>query len=374
MWCNKNKKNKNIISLDKFSNANNIIKSQVKETPLFKLNEISKEINKEVYLKDESKQFTNSFKIRGVYYVVNKEIQNIKKENTYLITQSTGNHGIAFLFSLYQLMINNKNNKIITSIIPIIFTSKDIQNVKLNLMKFYLNKIREFKNDQNYGEIKSSYESYEAALNSRIQFVKDNNAIYIAHGSQDTIIGHGTMGIEIKKQLDKLGYTSSSNITFLAACGAGGPLGIGICLKKLYNNANFVIVQTDDQDALIKSLKEGKLLKNKEINKDLPFNFADGIGVDTPELEALDLCKNYADYGFCVSHKECFLEAKNLNNDINISNNEIVFSGGTSVAVYLSLKKLKDHEFIKNSDLIVMLSCEGNIDDIVKKYIKNLGD
>ena len=35
-----------------------------------KLNEISKEINKDVYLKDESKQLTNSFKIRGVYYVI----------------------------------------------------------------------------------------------------------------------------------------------------------------------------------------------------------------------------------------------------------------------------------------------------------------
>ena len=181
MWCNKNKRSKNIISLGKFNNANNIIKDKVKETPLFKLNQISKEqINKDIYLKDESKQFTNSFKIRGVYYVINKEIQNIEKEGTYLITQSTGNHGIAFLFSLYQLMINNKNNKIITSIIPIIFTSKDIQNVKLNLMKIYLDKIREFKNDKSYGEIRSSYESYETALNSRIKFVEENNAIYIA--------------------------------------------------------------------------------------------------------------------------------------------------------------------------------------------------
>ena len=363
-----------MISLDKFNFANNIIKNEIIKTPLFKLNNISDEINNNVYLKDESKQLTNSFKMRGVYYVIYKKIQNIKNENTYMITQSTGNHGIAFLFSLYQLMKNNMNNKIITSIIPIIFTSKDIQNVKLNLMNFYLNKIRELKNDDNYGEIKSSYESYEAALNSRMDFVEKNNAIYIAHGSEDTIIGHGTMGLEIKDQLDKLGYNSESKIVFLAACGAGGPLGIGICLKKLYNNSKFVIVQTDDQAALINSLKENKLIKNKSINKDLPFNFADGIGVDTPELEALNLCKNYADYGICVSHKECFTEAKNLNNDIKKSFNEETFSGGTSVAVYLALKNLKDEKFIKDSDLIVMLSCEGNIDDIVIEYIKNLNN
>ena len=374
MWCNKSKDKKNIISLDRFSNANEIIKNEVIETPLFKLNNISEEINKNVYIKDESKQLTNSFKMRGVYYIIFNELQNIKEENAYMITQSTGNHGIAFLFSLYQLMKKNINNKIITSIIPIIFTSKDIQNVKLNLMKFYLDKIRELKNDKSYGEIKSSYNSYEDALNSRTEFVKKNNAIYIAHGSKDTIIGHGTMGLEIKNQLDKLGFNSKSKITFLAACGAGGPLGIGICLKKIYKDANFVIVQTDDQDALISSLKQDKLIKNKEINKSLPFNFADGIGVDTPELEALELCKNYADYGICVSHKECFLEAKKLNLDIKESNNEDIFSGGTSVAVYLALKKLQNENFIKNSDIIVMLSCEGNIDEMVIKYIKNLSN
>ena len=42
MWCNKNKKSRNIISLGKFNNANYIIKGNVKETPLFKLNKLVK--------------------------------------------------------------------------------------------------------------------------------------------------------------------------------------------------------------------------------------------------------------------------------------------------------------------------------------------
>lgn len=370
MWYNKNKNRDNIISLDEFNEANNIIKSNVKETPLFKLNNISNEIDNIVYLKDESKQFTNSFKIRGVYYVIYNEIQKLSKENTYFITQSTGNHGIAFLYSLYKIMESNMDNKIIKTIIPIIFTSKDIQDVKLNLMKFYLDKIRKLLNNDNYGEIKSSFNTYEEALNNRTEFVKNNNAIYIAHGSKDTIIGHGTMGLEIAKQLKNYDY--DSNITFLAACGAGGPLGIGICLKKLYKNSNFVIVQTDDQDALIRSLKNDKIECNGKINSDMPFNFADGIGVDTPEKEAFNLCKNYADYGITISHKECLEYSKKLNNDIKQSNNDNVFSGGTSVAVYLAIEKLKDEEFMKNSDTIVMLSCEGNIDDKVINYIKKL--
>ena len=85
MWCNKNKnKNKKIISLDKFNYANNIVKEEVVKTPLYKLNKISDELyHNNVYLKDESKQLTNSFKMRGVYYVIYKEIQNIKSKYLY---------------------------------------------------------------------------------------------------------------------------------------------------------------------------------------------------------------------------------------------------------------------------------------------------
>ena len=57
MWCNKNKKSRNIISLDKFNNANNVIKDKVKETPLFKLNQISKDLGISVSNKDHNNKY-----------------------------------------------------------------------------------------------------------------------------------------------------------------------------------------------------------------------------------------------------------------------------------------------------------------------------
>ena len=367
MWKNNHMKEQNI-SLHDIKNANKITENVVNKTPMFKLQTISNILNKPVYYKDESKQITSSFKGRGVYYCVFNKLKNITKKNIYIVTQSTGNHGIATLFSLLHLM-KNSNNKYVKSVIPVIFASKNIQKNKLNKMKYYLNEIRKLVNDFNYGEIKYNYNSYKEALENRIKFVNKHNAIYIEHGFIDIIVGHGTMGLEIYEQLKEKNYTNKSKITFLAACGAGGPIGIGICLKNIFNNCKFVIVQTNDQNALIESLKQNKIVKNKEII-DLPFNFADGIAVDKPEREAFELCKNYADYGITVNHQKCFELSKQVNNDILQSYTYTeAFCGGTSVSVYLALLNLKDEEFIKNSDAIILLGCEGNIDKEIIDFL-----
>jgi len=374
MWNNINKhKYTSDIDLNNFIDANKIVKDKIIETPLIKLEGLSQEINKPVYIKDESVQKTNSFKIRGIYNNVYNILNNIKEDNINIITQSTGNHGVAVLFSIYEYLKNEKYDKVVKSINPIIFASSSIQKLKLNKMIYYLDKIRDLLGDKNRGMISYHYDSYEIAVNSRLEFMKNNKSIYVAHGSMDIIIGHGTMGLEIKNQLDELGYNKDTKITFLAACGAGGPIGIGICLKELYDNVNFAIVQTDDQAALIESLKQDKIVKNIPNNPNIPFNFADGIAVDNPEKDAYELCKNYADAGIAVNHNKCFYEAKNLNNDMNKSTNKTdIFCGGTTVAVYLAIKELKNSEIIQNSDIVIMLGCEGNIDNEIIDYINHL--
>ena len=173
MWINNYNKNNNTIELSEIHKANDIVKDVINKTPLFKLNNISNLIRKSVYYKDESKQVTSSFKGRGVYYCVFNKLKDIKRNNVYIVTQSTGNHGIATLHSLWYLMKKTKNNYIKT-VIPIIFASKNIQKIKLNKMKFYLTEIRKLVNDENYGDIRCNYESYEEALSKRIEFVNKN--------------------------------------------------------------------------------------------------------------------------------------------------------------------------------------------------------
>lgn len=92
----------NSITLQEFELAYQKIKPFYKETPLisFKNN---------IFLKQESLQVTGSFKWSGVLYSVMKTFDEILIHKTspyFLVTQSTGNHGIAVIASV-TLMIEH---------------------------------------------------------------------------------------------------------------------------------------------------------------------------------------------------------------------------------------------------------------------------
>ena len=93
----------------------------------------------------------------------------------------------------------------------------------------------------------------------------------------------------LKEQLLENGFNEDSKIVCLVSCGAGGPIGIGACMKNIYHhkNINFVIVQTDDQDALIRSLQKKTIQYNGKLNNKYGFNYVDGIAVNKPEKEAV---------------------------------------------------------------------------------------
>jgi len=84
------------ITLDEFQQAISELAPFVKSTPMdhFKDN---------IYLKRESQQTTGSFKWRGVLYCIMNAFKELEKQTInekkpfYLVTQSTGNHGIALI-------------------------------------------------------------------------------------------------------------------------------------------------------------------------------------------------------------------------------------------------------------------------------------
>ena len=89
------------------------------------------------------------------------------------------------------------------------------------------------------------------------------------------------------------------------------------------------------------------------------------------------LSKVCADYGITINHSSCFAEAqkvykditnsfKNYNKESNLHN----FVGGTTVSVYKAVEEIQNEDFFKNSDAIVILGCEGNIDEKYINYFK----
>ena len=319
------------ITLEEFKVGYSRIKPLMKETKLenFKDN---------IYLKRESNQVSGSFKWSGVLYAVMKIFDKILKEkiiNCYLVTQSTGNHGIATLKAI-NLMINNYSKKypnekdIFNNITPIIFTNKWVRENKLNKMKIELSK---YKN--NKGAIYEKFNNYEESLLAREDFLKKNNAFYVAHGSKDILTGYGAIAFEIDKQIPK-----NKKISFYAAIGAGGPIGIGLCLSYL-RDTKINIVQTKGFDAFIRSLNNNRIeYNNKNMKKIL---VSDGIAVDKPEIFSLEIAKKIVNKKIIVEEEEVF----NLK--------EYKLGDSSKIALLGLLNNPSD-----NADYKIILDCEGN--------------
>ena len=319
------------ITLEEFKVAYSRIKPLMKETKLEKFKD-------NIYLKRESNQVSGSFKWSGVLYAVMKIFDKILKEkiiNCYLVTQSTGNHGIATLKAI-NLMINNYSKKypnekdIFNNITPIIFTNKCVRENKLNKMKIELSK---YKN--NKGAIYEKFNNYEESLLAREDFLKKNNAFYVAHGSKDILTGYGAIAFEIDKQIPK-----NKKISFYAAIGAGGPIGIGLCLSYL-RDTKINIVQTKGFDAFIRSLNNNRIeYNNKNMKKIL---VSDGIAVDKPEIFSLEIAKKIVNKKIIVEEEEVF----NLK--------EYKLGDSSKIALLGLLNNPSD-----NADYKIILDCEGN--------------
>lgn len=320
------------ITLEEFVNAATKIENLINLTSLDKWRD-------NIYLKKESIQKTGSFKWRGVLYATmvefEKLLSNLPNTDYYIVTQSTGNHGIATIESVYTCIhyyskLYPHLAKCWNRIYPVIFTNSSVTQQKLNKMRRYLQKFGE--NSNAFIDTKSI--NYEDSVHKRKNFLSKNNGVYLEHGGKNIMTGYGSIALEIHNQvpLDK-------SIALFVTVGAGGPIGIGLCLKKL-RNIKFNIVQTRDFNAFIRSLNSGHLEKNREDKKVL---VSDGIAVDRPEEFSLNVAKNVVDKCYTVTNKDV-LDLKETNN----------LGNSTNITLAGMLKSNTQEEFI------IILDCEGN--------------
>lgn len=319
------------INIEDFRKAYERIKPFVLKTRLTKYSD-------NLYFKNESEQFTNSFKWSGVLYAVMIIFDNFVKtpsSNFFIVTQSTGNHGIATIRAVsilknhYSKLYPNLKNKI-KEISPVIFTNHFIKKNKLLKMKDELSKF------YNKGFIDNSYKNYEESLNAREKFIDSNNSVYVAHGGKDIMTGYGAIAFHLDEQIPK-----DKSINFYCAVGAGGPIGIGLCLKYL-RKVNFNIVQTKNFDSFNKSILSGKLEYNPKPTK---ISVSDGIAVDKPELFALSIARRIVDNTITVEEEKVLLLKSKFN-----------YTGSTLI----SLKGFFEDNKSNKKAVNIILDCEGN--------------
>ena len=238
---------KNMLTLEKFEEATEVVKSVTLETKLVYSDYFSDMTGARVYLKPENMQFTGAYKVRGAYYKMSTLSEEERQKG--VITASAGNHaqGVAYAAKCYGVQA--------TIVMP---TTTPL--IKVNRTKSYGAKV------VLYGDV------YDEACEKAYELAEENGYTFV-HPFDDPAVatGQGTIAMEIVKELPLVDY-------ILVPIGGGGlATGVSTLAKLLNPKIRVIGVEPANANCLQVSLQNGKVTTLDHVN-----TIADGTAVKTP--------------------------------------------------------------------------------------------
>tara|TARA_E500000331_G_scaffold358385_1_gene424802 strand:- start:2407 stop:3951 length:1545 start_codon:yes stop_codon:yes gene_type:complete len=291
-----------------------------KETPLDFATNLSEKLNNKIFLKREDTQPTFSFKIRGAYNkIVNLDAKDLKKG---IIAASAGNHAQGVSLAANKLGISS------TIVMP-----NTTPRVKVEAVK------------QLGSKIIISGDSYSDAYEYAMQVGNKEKLVFIhPFDDDDVIAGQGTVGMEILRQ-----SSSDLEAIFVAVGGGGLISGVGAYIKAVRPYIKIIGVQTEDSDAMTKSLRCKKriLLKNVGL-------FSDGTAVKQVGKKTFKLSKIVVDEMILVNTDEVCAAIKDIFEDTRCIQEPAGALALAGLKKWVNLNKIS----AKN---IVAITCGANI-------------
>ena len=238
---------KNMLTLEKFEEATEVVKSVTLETKLVYSDYFSDMTGARVYLKPENMQFTGAYKVRGAYYKMSTLSEEERQKG--VITASAGNHaqGVAYAAKCYGVQA--------TIVMP---TTTPL--IKVNRTKSYGAQV------VLYGDV------YDEACEKAYELAEENGYTFV-HPFDDPAVatGQGTIAMEIVKELPLVDY-------ILVPIGGGGlATGVSTLAKLLNPKIRVIGVEPANANCLQVSLQNGKVTTLDHVN-----TIADGTAVKTP--------------------------------------------------------------------------------------------
>jgi threonine dehydratase len=233
-----------MVNLKDIEVAQQQIAPHIKSTPLIASRFLSEQCGGQVYLKLESEQFTRSFKMRGV---INKLLRLTEAQKAQgVITASAGNHGQAVALGVQKLGFKAK-----------IIVPTPTPKVKIDGIKQY------------GAELVLFGETYTEAERKAKELAKAEGRFYISpYNDEQIIAGHGTIGLEILKELPAVDMV-------VVPVGGGGLIsGIAIASKSLKPSIQVLGVQSTATPIMFESLKAGAIVKP---HRHEPKTIAEGL-------------------------------------------------------------------------------------------------
>jgi len=289
------------------------IRQYIRETPVEYSPYLSNSGNCRAYLKLENIQLTGSCKLRGA---MNKMLSLSKKEREKgTVTVSSGNHAVAFAYLLKTL--GSKGT---------IYLPENVSQAKIESLRYYEADIKLYGKD---------FIQTEAFAQDTAK--KDNQIFISSYNDSKIIGGQATVGIELARQIKKIGAV-------LVPIGGGGLIsGIAGYLKSIDENIEIIGCQPENSPVMFESIKAGKIIE-VEFKPTISDGTAGGI-----ENRAItfDICKNYVDDYILVSEEEIKNAMKLI-----LERHSLLIEGAAALSV-ASFIKAKDRFENKNVVLII---------------------
>jgi threonine dehydratase len=219
------------------------IAPHVRRTPLVRSPWLSRATGADVWLKLESQQRSNAFKVRGAF---NAALHLAERgERPTLVTASAGNHGRALAEAAAA-----------TGMPCVVFTPSDAPRTKLDAIQAA------------GARLEASYPNYDAAEHAAKDYAASSGGCFVsAYTHPDVIAGGGTVGLEMIEDQPRLDVV-------LVPMGGGGLIsGIGVALSQLAPGCRLIGVEAEASEAFGTARRHGRITAI-----DPQPTIADGLG------------------------------------------------------------------------------------------------
>jgi threonine dehydratase len=242
------------------------------KTPLLPSPWLSSIADGHVFLKIESVNLTNSFKIRGALNAALRLSEGIDTQTPTIVTASAGNHGRALALATEELGLS-----------CVVFTPKDAPEAKQNAIR-------------RHGAIlHSDCADYDAAEKQAREFADAEGGVYISpYNHPDVIAGAGTIGLEIVEAMTNV------DVVVIPLGGGGLASGMGLAIKTVSPQVTIVGVEVEASSPFTLSLEAGRITEITPRR-----SLADGlVGNLEPGSMTFPLVKQVVDHVVTVSEDE----------------------------------------------------------------------
>lgn len=317
----------NALTLEKFEEASEVLKSVVQETKLIYSEFFSAQTGNRVYFKPENMQATGAYKVRGAYYTMSTLTPEERQRG--VITASAGNHaqGVAYAAKHFGCKA--------TICMPV-----TTPLMKINRTKSY------------GAEVVLHGNVYDEACAKAYELAEEHGYTFI-HPFDDLRVatGQGTVAMEIFKELPLVDY-------ILVPIGGGGlATGVSTLAKLLNPKIKVIGVEPAGANCMQVSLENDAVITLPGVS-----TIADGTAVKTPGTKIFPYIKENLDGIITIKDQELIESFLDM-----VENHKMVVENSGLLTV-AALKHLD----VKGKRVVSILS-GGNMDVITMSSVVQQG-